>query len=142
MSFQEKSTWVLLGTYLVTYGWYFIAVSSDLSTTDVGAIDYRLLMLATVIALVVLAVAAHIIIAIASPKDADRTDERDREINRYGEYIGGFVLGAGALVVLAMAMFEVEHFWIANVLLVAMVLSEITSAVSKIVLYRRGAVSW
>ncbi len=138
MSFQEKSTWVMGIILLGVYGWYFSVVLGQLEGGDVEVIDYRSQMLTTVVLLIVAAVVAHVVIAVANPQDADRTDVRDREINRYGEFVGSYVLGTGALVALGMAMFEVEHFWIANVILAGLVLSELTALGTRLVLYRRG----
>lgn len=123
---------------LLVYGWYFAVATSQVENEAFRIAGYQSVMLVAVVALVILAVAAHIAIAIADPKDADRTDVRDREINRYGEYVGGYVLGVGALCALAMAMFRVDQFWIANAILAAMVLSELVSSGTRIVLYRRG----
>ena len=72
------------------------------------------------------------------PKDADRTDERDREINRRGEYVGFYVMSIAAIVPLVLAMAKVEHFWIAHALYLAFVLAALASAAVKIVAYRRG----
>ena len=138
MSFQEKSTWVMGAIMLIVYGWYFSVVFGQIGDQNIAEIAYRPLMLTTVLALVVLAAVSHIIIAVAAPDEADRTDVRDREINRFGEYVGGYVLGVGALVSLGMAMFEFDQFWIANALLLALVLSELVSLGTKAVLYRRG----
>ena len=141
MTFEEKSTWVILATMTLVYGWYFATVAGQLGGADVGDIDYQGLMLATVGIVVVIAVVGTILITIAGGGD-DSKDERDKAINRYGEYIGGFVLAAGALGGMLLAMIEVEHFWVANTLLAGLVLSEITSNITKLVLYRRGVVSW
>ena len=142
MSFQEKSTWVVLITMIVIYTWYFVTVLAEVGTTDVGEIDYQGMMLVTIITVVVLVVIGTIVITIASGRDGDSNDERDKSINRYGEYVGGFVLAVGALAALALAMIEVHQFWIANTILVGLVLSEITANVTKIVLYRRGVAAW
>ena len=40
----------------------------------------------------------------------DESDEHDRKIDRFGEYIGGYVLGTGLLIVLGLAMAETEYF--------------------------------
>lgn len=138
MSFQEKSAWVMLTLVVLVYGWYFATVLGEVPSAAVAEIPYRGAMLATVLVLVALAAVTHVIIAMASPADADKSDERDLSINRYGEYVGGYVLGAGALVALGLAMFEVEHFWIANAILAGLVLSEIVSGATKVFLYRRG----
>lgn len=139
MSFEEKSTWVMLALVTLVYGGYFTVVLGDIAALEsVSDIAYRGLMLGTVVVLVVLATISHIVIAISNPSDADGSDERDREINRFGEYVGGYVLGVGALVGLGMAMFEMDHFWIANAILAGLVVSEIVSGLTKIIAYRRG----
>lgn len=139
MSFQEKSTWVMLALVSAVYGTYFVVVMGDVAAIpEVRDIAYKGMMLATVVILTVLAAGTHIVLAIASPREADMTDERDREINRFGEYVGGFVLAGGLLVGLGLAMFEVDHFWIANALLAGLVVSELVAGATKLVLYRRG----
>ncbi len=138
MSFQEKSAWLMLGVVTFVYGWYFIDVLGQTNDTPVSEIAYRGEMLGAVIVLVVLAVIGHIVAAVTNPSEAEKTDERDREIHRFGEYVGGFALGTGALAALGLAMFEVEYFWIANVILAGMVLSEIVSNVVQVAVYRRG----
>lgn len=138
MSFQEKSTWITTTAMIIVYGWYFVSVLGQVGSVDVGEIGYRGMMLVTVGALVVLLIVGHVLAAVIDPKEADRSDDRDREINRRGEFIGGYVLGTGVLVALAFAMFEVEHFWIANTLLLSLVISEVVTGAVKILLYRRG----
>ena len=139
MSFPEKSTWVMLVVVALVYGTYFLVVLGDVAAVPgVRDIAYRGMMLATVLVLTLLAAGTHIVMAIASPLEADMTDERDREINRFGEYIGGFVLVVAVLMGLGLTMFEVDHFWIANALLAGLVLSELVAGATKLVLYRRG----
>ena len=138
MSFQEKSTWVMVSIMAVVYGWYFAVVMAEASSTAVGDVDYQATLLLMVIPLIVLAVVGHIVIAAASPKDADSTDERDRQIELYGDRIEVYVLSMGALAALFMTMGELEHFWIAHTILATLVISEIVGGLTKIVLYRRG----
>lgn len=123
---------------LLAYGWYFAVIYQEVSSEAIADIEYQGLVLVAVIFQVVLGVAVHIVIALTAPKEADRTDERDREISRHGEYLGGYVLTVGALVALALAMFEAEQFWIANVILAGLVLAQLTSLATRIVIYRRG----
>lgn len=138
MSFKEKSSWVMLIVIALVYGWYFTSIVGDLSAgAAVTDIAYKGAMIGTVVAVVVLAIGGHIFITVTARGDSV-SDERDREINRQGEYIGGFVLGTGALVALALAMLEKDHFWIANTILLTLVLSEMTTGAVKILVYRRG----
>ncbi len=137
MSFQEKSTWISLATVFLIYGWYFGTTATELGG-NVADIDYQSTMLFTVVAVVVVSVILNVVVVFADPDASDTSDERDRSINRFGEYVGGYVLAAGALLGLGLAMAEIEQFWIANAILLGLVLSELTSGVVKVVAYRRG----
>lgn len=138
MSFQEKSTALMLGVVVVVYGWYFATIIGRLADTPVEQIDYQPVMLVTVGALVVLAIVGHVLIVMSPGYEGDRSDERDRLIDMRGEWIGGFVLATGALLGLFLAMAEYEPFWIANALLAGLVLSEMVSGVAKLMFYRRA----
>jgi hypothetical protein len=104
----------------------------------VSEIAYQEAMLRTVGIAIALLIVVHIAIAIAAPKEADKSDQRDKEINRYGEYVGSFVLYGGGLVALGLALAEFEYFWIANAIFFTFVLAGLTTTAVKIVAYRRG----
>ena len=137
MTSEEKSTWLVAGSLVLVYGWYFLKVFRDAAGTPVGDIGYQELLVVMVAVFVAVVVVSHIVVAILSRQD-DGPDERDRRVDRFGEYIGGYVLGTGCLVVLVLAMSEVEHFWIAHAILGVLVLSELVTDVVKIIVYRRG----
>jgi hypothetical protein len=48
----------------------------------------------------------------------------------------------GALGALVLALFDVDGFWIANVIYLCFVLSAILSSIAKIVAYRSGMPRW
>jgi hypothetical protein len=73
---------------------------------------------------------------------AGKKDQRDREIYRFGEYIGQSFVVIGGVTALLMAMAEWDHFWIANVIYLTFVLSAILGSVTKIIAYRRGFQPW
>lgn len=137
MPTEEKSTWIVGVSLIFIYGWYFTTVIAKAASTPVDTIDYQDLLVAMVVVFIGVVIAGEIALAVIT-RGADRPDERDRKIDRFGEYIGGYVLGAGMLVVLVLAMAEIEHFWIANAALGAMVLAELVVTATKIVVYRRG----
>ena len=85
---------------------------------------------------------AHIAVAIAAPKDADKKDQRDKEIRRFGDYIGQIYVGIGGVAALGMAMAELNHFWIANVIYLGFVVSTLVGSTTKIFAYRRGFQRW
>jgi hypothetical protein len=159
MTFDERRTWIEAVVTIVVPGWYFLSVLPKATSTPVAEIDYQwllgvsvLLLVATIIggiiatnvaALVANEVAgargdpAHLESSAASAA-LDRSDERDAAIGRFGAQVGGAVLGLAVLVPLGLAMAEREHFWIANSLYAALVLSSLASSVVKLVAYRRG----
>ena len=77
-----------------------------------------------------------------SPKDADKKDQRDRQIYRFGEYVGQSFVVIGAVAAMLMAMFRFDYFWIANLIYLCFALSAILGTITKIVSYRRGLPAW
>lgn len=138
MSFEEKSAWIYLVVVLVVPGIYFANILGQVQDIPVTEIAYVRPMITAIIIGILASIVAHIVVAIASPKGADKRDERDKNINRRGEYVGGIVLAVGAVGVLGLTMAELEHFWIANALYAAFILQGLTSTTVKIVAYRRG----
>lgn len=138
MSFQAKSTIVMLAALVVAYGWYGIQILRLVGDSPVETVNYQPLMLIVVVPLVAIATIGHIVISAANPSEADSSDERDREITRRGAVIGGWIVSIGAISALFAAMAEVSHFWIAHVLLAGLVLAELIDWSWRLVLYRRG----
>ncbi len=142
MSFDEKSAWIGVALAFVVPGVYLAIIFGQLQTTAVGEIAYQGPMLATIGLGIAFGIIAHIAVAIGAPKDADKRDERDSSINRYGEYIGSIVLYGGMLVTLALALASFEYFWIANAIYATFLVAALISSAAKIVAYRRGFQPW
>lgn len=142
MSSEERNTWVSVVVSLGAYVTYLAIILRRAAETPLAEVSYASTLLWTIgiaiVARIVLTIITTIVAAIVSPKDVDRTDERDKAIGRFGEFVGFYVLSAGVLGALALAMTEVTHFWIANTIYLAFVVSTLTSSVVKIVVYRRG----
>jgi hypothetical protein len=141
MTFEEKSTWAVAAVTVLAYGWYFIKILGDAASTPVNEIEYQGLLVAMVGVFIVLLIVSHVVIAAVAATAGGRiegSDVRDQKIDRFGEYVGGYVLGAGMLIVLVLAMAETEYFWIANAALGILVLAELVTSATKIILYRRG----
>jgi hypothetical protein len=138
MSFEEKSVIATTTAMAIAYGIYFAVVARWTLTTPAADIAYQPLMVLTVILLVVMLVVGQIAIAVSDPAEAGERDERDRLIDLRGANLGGYVLAVGVFLALVLAMAGVEQFYIANVLLLWWVLAELSSGVTRIVLYRRG----
>jgi hypothetical protein len=102
-------------------------------------IFYEPLMIVAVVIVVIIAVVGHIVIAIASPSEANADeDERDNLIEMRADQVSGYVLAVPTFVALGLAMLEVHWFWIANVLLAGFVLSEVIKSAVMLARYRRG----
>jgi hypothetical protein len=159
MTFEERRTWIEAVVTVLVPGWYFLSVLPETSRTPVAEIDYQWLLGVSVVVLVATIIGGVIATNIAAlvanevagaRGDAthletsaaaaalDRSDERDAAIGRIGAQAGGALLGLAVLVPLGLAMAEREHFWIANSLYAALVLSSLASAAVKLVAYRRG----
>ncbi|MGJ6969193.1 hypothetical protein ACSDR0_45615 [Streptosporangium sp. G11] len=138
MAFEEKGAWVMI---VVSLGAYTIYVATLLGRAGDGPLTdvaYAGTLLWTIGGAIVTAIVAHIAMAITGGRGADRTDERDREINQVSERIGQSMVVIGALAALIMAIAELSHFWIANAVYLAFVLSSVLSSSAKIMAYRKG----
>ena len=142
MAFEEKSAWIMGVLAVAAYTTYAIIVLGMSRAVPLVEVDYVPAMLWTIGASIVASIVMHVIIGIASPKNADKKDQRDRQIYRMGEYTGQSFVVAGALAAMLMAMFGFDYFWIANVIYLAFVLSAILSTIAKVVSYRRGMPAW
>jgi hypothetical protein len=138
MSSEEKRAWIYVVVAASVSAVYFGTVLAKVPGTDVATIAYVWPMITAVGVGIGLSIVAGIVVAVASPREAGRSDERDRQIHRLGEYVGFYVMSVAAVVPLGLAMAEAAHFWIANSLYLAFVLAALASAIVKVVSYRRG----
>jgi len=138
MSFQEKSNWVMLVALGLVGAWYFGDIAGPLATRDFtpGAIGRDFIVMT--VAIVLIAVPAQILVAMLNPSEADEQDERDRLIEMRADARSSYVLGAGAIFAINLAIFGIDVYWVANAVLAALLLAEIAKAVLRAVDYRRG----
>jgi hypothetical protein len=107
-------------------------------TGPVTDVDYVPLMVGAIVVGIALSIAGRILIEIARPSESYVEDVRDRDIGRFGEYVGGTVLGVSMIVPFVLALAEVAYFWIANAMYLAFAFSAFIGACVKLVVYRRG----
>jgi hypothetical protein len=138
MSSEEKRAWIMAAVTVAAYAVYLTIILGRAGHGALVDVPYVTAMLWTIGVAIVANIALVTVVAIASPKDCDKKDERDREIYRFGEYIGQSLVVAGAVAALVMSIARVDYFWIANVIYLAFVLSAILGSVTKIVAYHRG----
>ncbi|WP_203974584.1 hypothetical protein [Planotetraspora silvatica] len=142
MAFEEKRAWIMVVVTIVAYATYLAVVLGRAGDIPLAEVPYAGALLWTVGGAVVASIVLHIVVAIASPEEADQKDQRDREINRFGEHIGQSFVVIGGVAALAMAMAELDYFWIANVIYLMFVLSSLLGSTAKIFAYRGGFQTW
>ena len=142
MSYEEKGVWVMGVIAVVAYAVYVAVVLGAADGGPLTDVAYQWPMFWAIIGAIVAGIVVTIIVGIFSPRDRGQRDQRDRDIYRWGEYVGHSLVIAGALGALVLAMFDAHSFWIANVLYLAFVLSAILSTVTKLLAYRRGLPTW
>lgn len=136
MSFDEKNSWAYLVVAVLGYATYLILLAVN------GPGDYVPLLIWTVVGSIVANIVARIAISTANPREADKRDQRDREIKVFGERVGQAFVIAGALAALVLALFQGPWFWIANAVYAAFVLSAVVGSIASLVAYRRGLPAW
>lgn len=146
MTIEQRLTWV---TLLVTIGAFVAYVLTLLGRAAGGplvevAYGSALLwvlgisIVGSIVGAIAAAVAGAVAAEVRGEKFDDTTDERDKAIKQRGEYIGYYVLSAAAIAALVFAVFELDHFWIGNLVYLGLVLSNVASSATKLVIYRRG----
>jgi hypothetical protein len=138
MTFHERSAATIIALLVLTFGTYFVVVIGGVDRR-VDDFVYKPLLVLAVIAFAVLMAFSHTFLALLSPSEANNPDERDRSISHRADQVGGVILGVSVLVVIALAMLEVAHLYIANALLLGLVAAQIASESSKLWLYRRAS---
>jgi hypothetical protein len=137
MSFREKIAVLTLIANVLIYGMYFgNTAKAALAGEAVLSAGH---MISTIVLLIVVMIVGTIIVSSTAPKDADApADERDRLISMRGDQIAGYVVSAGAGGSLVLALAGLSVFWIANLVLLALVAGEIVKSVACLIGYRQG----
>ena len=142
MSFEEKRAWIMLVVSVCAYAIYMSIIAGRAGGAPLAGVTYAETMLWSIGGAIVAGIILNIGAAIAAPKEADRKDERDREIHRFGEYVGQSFVVLGGVTALGLALAEAAYFWIANAIYLAFVLSAVLGSTAKLVAYRRGFQPW
>jgi hypothetical protein len=142
MSSEEKRAWIMVVVTAISYAVYVAIILGRAGDVALVDVPYAATMIWTIVAAIVASIVLNIAAAIVNPKDANKRDTRDREINQFGERIGQSFVIAGAVAALLLAMAKWEYFWISNAIYLGFVLSALVASGAKIVAYRRGFQKW
>lgn len=138
MSYEQRRTWIYLVTSAGGYGVYLAIVAERATRTPIAHVPYVSALLWTTVASIVASIVGRTLVETATPSDSHRTDVRDKEISRFGEYTSRWFVIAGATAAFGMVIAKWDYFWIANVIYLGFVLWAIGGSVVKLVAYRRG----
>ena len=140
MSFREKSAWISFIVILGVFGFYFWDLAAHLLGSGYPHRNYGAVFLLLVVAVVVLEVVLRVLVSIRSPLDARAPrDERDRLINLRAARIAFYVLMVGAFASIASIHAGATAGLMANCMLFAIWIAELSRLGSQVVLYRRSA---
>ena len=142
MAFPEKSNWVVLVIAVPTLLIYAALIVPQVLSKPIAEVDWVQPLVFAIIGFIVANVVGNIVAAISNPSEADKHDQRDTEIDRYGERIGNWAFILGAVVALILAINMADHFWIANTIFAGGLASSIVSAVAKIAAYHGPFQRW
>ena len=135
LSFQEKSLWLMFASLVIVFGLYFATV---LPSEAVNVMPHQVVLFGlAVVALVIMQIAGHIMIAIIDRRA--ETDERDHWIGLTGTRNAAYVLATGVFFALCVAIVTDGNFIFTHVLLGFWVLAQLVEIGSQLFLYRRGA---
>jgi len=139
VTFIEKSTLTTTLLLVVVFGTYFALVLGPVATSPDRQGAFTGLVVAATVVLTILAAVSHIVLAVLFRTQANTAhDERDRLIALRSERLSGYILAVGVFAGIVLAMLETATFWIAQALLAAWVLAEVSEGISKLIQYQRG----
>ena len=142
MAFMEKSNWVVLAVAVPTLLVYAALIVPQVLGTPIAEVSWVQPMILAIVGFVAANILGNVVAAASNPREADKSDERDREIDRFGERIGSWMIAAGSIAALVLAMAGADHFWIANAIFLGGMAGSVLSSVMKIAAYRGSFQRW
>ena len=141
MSYREKTTWISLLAMAAVCGWYVWKVMPALAAGHGDALQSAHLLGSMIATVAVLQIIPMILIAIASPSDAQAPhDEREKLYALKGTQAAYFVLVAGALFAsVAGIFFGATVGMLANLMLLSVVASNVAKYLTEVAYFRFAA---
>ena len=142
MAFLEKSNWVVLVVGVPTLLVYAVLVVPQVLGKPSAEVSWVQPMIFAIAGFVVANVLGNVVAAASNPSEANKNDDRDREIDQVGERVGNWLIVAGTLAALVLAMTRADHFWIANAIFLGGIAGAVLSSVTKIAAYHGPFQRW
>jgi hypothetical protein len=138
MSYREKGSWVYLVVTIGSFAIYCAIILRRADGQSLANVSYVQPLLWTLGISVVASTLLRTVVETARPSESHRFDVRDRDINRFGEFVGALVLAVAMAVPFILALVRADYFWIANAIYASFVVWAVVSTTAKLVAYRRG----
>lgn len=142
MTFMEKGTWATLIVAVPTLLLYLGLIVPQVLSRPIAEVSWVQPMILAMVGFVVANVLGYVVAAASNPGEAEKEDQRDREISRHGQRVGSWLVIAGSLAALVLAMAAADRFWIANAIYAGGMAASIVSSAAKIGAYRGSFQGW
>ncbi|WP_246842873.1 hypothetical protein [Allokutzneria sp. NRRL B-24872] len=142
MAVEEKRAWIMAVVAVAGYASYLLLVLGRWDGGPLAEVRYADALLWTVGAAIVAGIALNVLVAVTGERGSTLRDQRDREIERFGDHVGNAFVVIGAIAALLMALGGLAHFWIANAIHLGFVLSAVLGSLARIGAYRTGFQPW
>lgn len=137
MSFRYKSALLSLVSLALVYGWFFVRLMT--SGPGVSPAVHVARLGGTVLAIAVIQIVGHAIIAGTSSDKYDAMDERERAFDRRATGIGYYVLIVGALAAVATLHIGFSAPLMGYAVVAAIVVAECVRQAIFLILHHRAA---
>ena len=141
MGYIERVTWSQVIVSPPVGIAYFLIVLPQLAAKSANDIDWITPMLWLIGIGIAASIALSIgwgIVAGRGDRDAHLKDQRDREIEHFGDRVGQSFLAMGGIAALILAMVDAAHFWIGVTLFASFFLSALIGGLARLGAYRAG----
>jgi len=142
MAFLEKSNWVTLVVSVPTLLVYLAVIMPQVLGQPIAEVSWVQPMIFTIVGFIVANVVGNVVAAASNPGEADKKDQRDTEIDHFGERVGNWLIIVGSIAALVLAMTGADHFWIANAIFLGGIAGALLSSVTKIAAYHGPFQKW
>jgi Ni/Fe-hydrogenase subunit HybB-like protein len=141
VGYSERNTVAQLLASLAGVIVYVVIVAPQLGR-PVDDIDWVWPMVWTIGGAIVLSIVLSIgwgmVAGARDPESGHTADQRDREIDWFGERVGAAFMVIGSLGALILTMLEVHWFWIGQAIFFGFFLSAFIGGLARLSAYRRG----
>lgn len=142
MVYAERNTWAQVIASVLGTAVYLVIVVPQLFQRPVDEIDWVWPMVWTIAGAIVLSIVLSIawgmVAGMRDPDEEHTTDQRDRDIERFGDRVGQAFMVIGSLAALILAMVEADWFWIGNAIFLGFFLSSVLGGFARLGAYRTG----